>query len=119
MVAYCNNCKRYVNQYCDRCGDNFGITICEKYACGGSMKCPYCGGTALSAKKEFGPDPYDYRAKAKDQTVHEKREERPRVVQAPQAAPSAAGSTCPLCGYKILQEWKYCPMCGVSFQMRK
>ncbi len=112
MVAWCKNCKRFVNQYCDRCGDNFGISVCEKYGCGGSMRCPFCGEANLSATKEFGPDPYDYRHKSSDQIAAERR------APPPPAAPSGA-SHCPMCGYNIQQEWKYCPMCGVSFQMKK
>jgi len=113
MVAYCNNCKRYVNQYCDKCGDNFGIAMCEKYACGGTMRCPFCGGNDLTAKKEFGPDPYDYRGKSKEERSMASPPEERRQAPAPKA------SQCPMCGFKIDTNWKYCPMCGVAFQMKK
>ncbi len=120
MVAWCINCRRFVNQYCDRCGDNFGISVCEKYGCGGGMRCPFCGEPSLSATKEFGPDPYDYRHKSKDQIANELRAPPPRdgtQQQAPSPPPTA--TQCPMCSYKTQQEWKYCPMCGVSFQMKK
>jgi RNA polymerase subunit RPABC4/transcription elongation factor Spt4 len=118
MVAWCKNCKRFVNQYCDRCGDNFGISVCEKYGCGGAMRCPFCGEANLSATKEFGPDPYDYRHKSKDGAPPPQAAAPPRQAPAPQ--PQAAEiSACPMCSYRIDSEWKYCPMCGVSFQMKK
>ena len=110
MVAYCNDCERYVNQYCDRCGDNFGISVCEKYGCGGSMRCPFCGGANLSAKKEFGPDPYDYRKKRKEDLVSGRAGVEVQHGQT---------SQCPMCNFKIEINWKYCPMCGVSFQIKK
>lgn len=124
MVAYCNECNRYVNQYCDRCGDNFGISVCEKYGCGGTMRCPFCNGSTLSAKKEFGPDPYDYRKKSKGGEPGRPPAPAPQPAPQPQAqAPppqqAAASSQCPMCGYNISAEWKYCPMCGVSFQVKK
>ncbi len=113
MVAYCNDCKRYINQYCDRCAGNFGITICEKYACGGTMRCPVCGGSNLSAKKEFGPDPYDYRAQSREEAV---KGAAPAPAPEPANAPAEPQpGHCPMCGYKVMVEWKYCPMCGVSF----
>ena len=94
MVAYCNDCTVYVNQYCDKCTDNFGIGICEKYACGGLMRCPGCKGTNLSARKEFGPDPYDYQKKMREGKV---------------TMPSK--DTCS-CGFKLDKAWRYCPNCG-------
>ncbi len=109
MVAWCINCRRFVNQYCDRCGDNFGIAVCEKYGCGGAMRCPFCGEASLSATKEFGPDPYDYRHKSKDQIADER----------PSGTPAPTSSKCPMCGYTTQHDWKYCPMCGVSFQLKK
>ena len=92
MSAYCENCQRYVNQYCDRCGENFGTVVCEKYACGGTMVCPVCGGSSLKGKKEFGPDPYD-----------------PRYRPPPS---SPASNKCRKCGFAIIKTWKYCPECG-------
>ena len=96
MSAFCENCQRYVNQYCDRCGENFGTVVCEKYACGGTMICPICGGSSLKTKKEEkGPDPYDPRAK----------------LQASKA-PAAAGRHCVKCGFELVRTWKFCPECG-------
>lgn len=95
MVSYCNDCQRYVNQTCDRCGESFGIAVCEKYACGGHMKCPFCGGRHLTAKKEFGPDPYDFRGRQKV-LGHVDNEKM-----------------CSGCNAKIgSTEWKFCPWCG-------
>lgn len=90
MTAFCNVCGCYVNQKCDRCGDNFGVDRCEKYACGGVMKCPGCGQSKLSARKDFGADPYDFSRRAKE------------PVRVDLCA----------CGAKLDKVWKYCPMCG-------
>jgi hypothetical protein len=101
MVAYCNDCKVYVNQSCDKCHDGFGISVCEKYACGGTMRCPSCNGTNLSKTKEFGADPYDYTRKV--------REARDKGI----SQPALIGCTC---GFKLKSEWKYCPMCGTTIK---
>ncbi len=94
MSAYCEKCQRYVNQYCDRCGENFGTVVCEKYACGGTMVCPICGGSNLKTKAESrGPDPYDPRSKTG-------------------AKPSTAPGHCAKCGFGLSGGWKYCPECG-------
>lgn len=90
MTAFCNVCNTYVNQKCDRCGDNFGVSVCEKYACGGNMKCPGCGQSKLSARKDFGIDPYDFVKRSKEKPVE---------------------NLCP-CGFTLDRVWKYCPMCG-------
>ena len=95
MSAYCENCQRYVNQYCDRCGENFGTVVCEKYACGGTMICPICGGNNLKGKKESsGPDPYDPRSRHHDK------------------APAPPPGKCMKCGFDLTASWKYCPECG-------
>lgn len=52
MAAYCNNCKRYVNQSCDCCGGAMGITTCEVFGCTGSVFCPLCGQSNLSLRKQ-------------------------------------------------------------------
>jgi len=100
MVSWCNDCQRYINQVCDRCGEGFGSNTCEKYACGGMMICPVCKGNRLSAKKAFGPDPYDY--------IQRKRD---------------AGSSpmnvklCPGCNAKVDSiEWRYCVWCGQALK---
>jgi len=95
-VAFCNDCKRFVNQYCDRCGENFGISVCEKYACGGTMRCPFCQGDHLSKQKEFGADPYNYRKKIREQSPN--------------------GNPCQKCGFELKSEWRFCPMCGKGRQ---
>ena len=124
MVAYCKNCDRLVNQFCDRCGDNFGITICEKYACGGTMRCPNCNGAELTPRKEFGPDPYDFK--------HRKAEEGDAPKEAPKPVPDYVGKLdgsqaapqpqvesddrikiCPYCGKKLdfPEVPQFCPYC--------
>ena len=109
MAAYCNRCSRYVNQYCERCGGNAGISSCEVYSCGGTMICPLCGGGNLVARKDFDKDSRD----AADLT----REEKIR-----QAIKRERGSTneglfenCPNCDFEIVPTWKYCPECGIRF----
>ena len=125
MVAWCDDCRRPVNQYCDICGDNFGTVVCDKYACGGTMMCPICGGKNLKEMKDvqLGKDPHDY------SRVH--KEERSRIIpKNPQRPPDAIPirksdkaaeekQTCPLCGFPVERTWKYCPECGVSFRLRK
>ena len=92
MVAYCNDCKRFVNQYCLRCGGQTGIDLCRQFACGGRMACPFCNGSNLTSRKEEGLDPYEYRRRIREETL-----EIP---------------DCPACNYKLKNEWAYCPMCG-------
>jgi hypothetical protein len=76
MVAWCETCKRYVNQYCDKDGENFGINACEKYACGGTMVCPICGGNDLLAKKpEPGLEIEDLTKDIDPEALRKKREE--------------------------------------------
>jgi len=106
MVAWCSNCNRYVNQLCDTCGENFGVLVCEKYACGGTMMCPHCGKKELTVKKDTGPDPYDFRAKTREEREAERRG----------GTVSGGGiSDCPMCSYKAEPDWKFCPKCGVKF----
>jgi membrane protease subunit (stomatin/prohibitin family) len=104
MVAWCDDCARYINQYCDTCGRNFGTTICEVYACGGTMMCPICKGKNLRAKKEFGPDPYDFTRRAR---------EKEKIAALP-----TGRIKCPSCGFKIEGSWKFCPECGIKFKIR-
>jgi hypothetical protein len=95
MSAWCDNCQRYVNQYCDRCGENFGTVVCEKYACGGTMICPICGGSTLKAKAEGrGVDPYDPRTRGLGSSVA-----------------AGAGNACK-CGFTVEKTWNFCPDCG-------
>lgn len=115
MVSWCPTCRRPVNQYCDTCGENFGITVCEKYACGGTMMCPICGCKELKpmSEAEVGPDPYDYSKKSRDDRVTEK-------VKGEVGGPrDAAPSKCPMCGFDLQSNWKFCPNCGVSFGVQK
>ncbi len=118
MVAWCSVCKRPVNQYCDTCGENFGIVVCEKYACGGTMMCPICGNKELRPMKEaqMGPDPYDY-----SKLTKEEREKirKSGVKLSPEDLPHEAPSKCPMCGFNLQSNWKFCPNCGVSFGVKK
>jgi hypothetical protein len=118
MVAWCGNCKRPVNQYCDICGENFGIVVCEKYACGGTMMCPICGGKDLRPMKDtkIGPDPYDYSKLSKDDRDAIKTGGAPLK---PDEIPQGAPSKCPMCGVDLQKTWKFCPNCGVSFGVKK
>ncbi len=129
MVAYCKDCKRYVNQYCEICGGNFGVEACERYGCGGSMLCPNCGGNNLSSKRESVSSPYDFK-KERERLYSNKKKaasdleaqyfaERRLKEEAKTDASSARQSKgpsrhCPLCGYPLNSEWKFCPECGVS-----
>lgn len=117
MVAWCPVCKRPVNQYCDTCGENFGITVCEKYACGGTMMCPICGCKELKpmGEAEVGPDPYDYSQKSRDERLQTKDEVKP----APSSTAQGTPSKCPMCGFDLQSNWKFCPNCGVSFGVKK
>lgn len=118
MVSWCPVCKRPVNQYCDTCGENFGITVCEKYACGGTMMCPICGCKELKAMTdaEVGPDPYDYSQKSREERLTDKDIPPPKGgAEAPKEAPSK----CPMCGFDLQSSWKFCPNCGVSFGVQK
>ena len=118
MVAYCNKCKRPVNQYCDRCGESLGTKVCEKYACGGTMMCPICGGKDLKAMKDVdqGPDPYDYSQKTKDERLAETG--APSTTKETKTFDSTP-SKCPMCGFDLQSNWKFCPNCGVSFVLKK
>jgi hypothetical protein len=125
MVAYCNNCKRYVNQFCEKCGATYGIDVCEWYACGGRMICPECGGSDLVAKKKFNTDPYDF---SKQKNMGPARGGKPTALEAKyyaeqkakekmrgekEQAPVKVERTCKLCGFTLEESWKFCPECGV------
>ena len=116
MVAWCPNCKRPVNQYCDKCGESFGTTLCEKYACGGTMMCPICGSKELKAMSDvkMGPDPYDYSKKPPGERP---KEDKPRP--AGDSTFETTPSKCPMCGFELQNNWKFCPNCGVSFGLKK
>ena len=113
MVAYCKDCDKIVNQYCDRCGDNFGVTICEKYACGGTMKCPSCDGGNLSQRKDFGPDPYDFVRQKQDDGEAQAAQPAAAPQEAAQPASSDRIGICPYCGKKLdfPEVPKFCPYC--------
>jgi hypothetical protein len=118
MVAWCSKCNRPVNQYCDTCGENFGIVVCEKYACGGTMMSPICGNKNLAPMKDvkMGPDPYDYSKTSKEDRDTRRASEPPRT---PSDLPKEAPSKCPMCGFDLQSNWKFCPNCGVSFGVKK
>ncbi|MBN1390283.1 MAG: hypothetical protein JXA22_06550 [Candidatus Thermoplasmatota archaeon] len=126
MVAYCNDCKRYVNQYCEICSGNFGIKTCERYGCNGRMLCPICGGNNLSAKREDVVSPsatnkerkrsYDKKHAASEYEARyfeemKKKETEEKKMDHVQPARTRH---CPLCGFGLEEEWKFCPECGVS-----
>ncbi|MGA1793954.1 MAG: zinc-ribbon domain-containing protein [Thermoplasmatota archaeon] len=126
MVAYCNDCKRYINQYCEICSGNFGIKTCDRYGCGGRMLCPICGGNNLSSKRESVSTPYDF-AQERERLYEKKKaasdyeakyfaEKRRKELEDKQAGTQAAPGSrhCPLCGYDLSEDWKFCPECGVS-----
>jgi hypothetical protein len=120
MVAYCLDCKRYVNQYCAVCSGNFGISVCERFGCGGKMLCPICGGNNLSSKREEVGSAYDFaqqrrlgqnRKAASDLEARyfaEQREKDSAQIQ------TGGQRHCPLCGLRLETTWKFCPECGVS-----
>lgn len=119
MVAYCLDCKRYVNQYCEVCSGNFGITVCERFGCGGRMLCPNCGGNNLSSKREEVGSAYDFAKQRKITSGRKAASDIEARYFAEQMEKGAAPSTqagqrhCPLCGYKLEPSWKFCPECGV------
>ena len=119
MVAWCPVCKRPVNQYCDTCGENFGIVVCDKYACGGTMMCPICGCKELKAMSDanLGPDPYDYSKRSREERVS--KTESIRSTSTTVEVPHEAPSKCPMCGFDLKSSWKFCPNCGVSFGIKK
>jgi hypothetical protein len=128
MVAYCKDCKRYINQYCEICAGNFGVETCERFGCGGKMLCPNCGGSNLTNKRESVDNSYDFK-KERDRLYTGKRKaaseiearyfaERKMKEDTTQpistSAPQQHSKHCPLCGYSLMTEWKFCPECGVS-----
>ena len=122
MVAYCNDCKRYVNQYCERCAGNFGVDVCERYGCEGRMLCPICGGNNLTSKREDVSSstdfkrrtPYKKKGAASDLEARYFQEKKMKQEEQASAAPRGSERHCPLCGYPLKEEWKFCPECGVS-----
>jgi len=121
MVAYCNDCKRYVNQYCEVCSGNFGVALCERFGCGGRMLCPICGGNNLSTKREEVGSSYDFSRQRKaysDKRAASDIEARYfaqlKDKGSAAAAPARDERHCPLCGYHLEPSWKFCPECGVS-----
>jgi hypothetical protein len=125
MVSYCNDCKRYVNQFCEICSGNFGIAMCERFGCGGRMVCPICAGNNLTTKREDSGSSYDFskqrrapigdRKMASDLEARYFAEKRDKENAAPEKAFQGKDRKhCPLCGYGLDPSWKFCPECGVS-----
>lgn len=125
MVSYCNDCKRYVNQFCEICSGNFGIAMCERFGCGGRMVCPLCGGNNLTTKREDSGSSYDFSKQRKSGAVDRKMAselearyfaEKKEAAAAEKTPPAASKDRkhCPLCGYGLDPAWKFCPECGVS-----
>jgi len=89
------------------------------------MVCPICGGSELSAKKELGKDPYDYRDLSKEDRIAGKTERTHADMvgggggKVPSTAGDAGHAKCPMCSYELQGKWKFCPMCGVSFSKSK
>ncbi len=90
------------------------------------MLCPNCGGNNLSNKRESVENPYDfkqerdrlYSGKRKAASDIEARYFAEKKIET--SAPSSTASSpkiskhCPLCGYDLDPNWKFCPECGVS-----
>ena len=114
MVAYCIDCRRYVNHYCEKCSSNIGVKVCERYGCGGRMLCPICDGNNLTLKRVEVADPYDF---SKEQIKANTRKGAASNIEARYFDEKNKGEGhrhCPLCGYPLQKEWKFCPECGVS-----
>lgn len=128
MVAYCKDCKRYVNQDREICSGNFGVDACERYGCGGKMLCPVCGGNNLSSKRESVSLPYDFKKEremiystdkkaASDIEARyfaEKKIKEDKGAEISGLHQDSTSRHCPLCGYPLNSRWKFCPECGVS-----
>jgi len=130
MAAYCTNCQRFVNQSCDKCNGSYGVQMCEWYGCGGRMLCPICGGNNLTAKRKFVTDPYDF-SKHKDRNLSKggthsdlearyfaERKMKDEMVPKKGEASAKAEQHCTLCGYTLIETWKFCPECGVSLMKK-
>lgn len=91
MAIYCEDCKSYANQVCEKCGQTFGTLECEIYGCGGKMVCSKCGSQNLNPAKRPEHDPNDPRWKH---------------AQVPKCD----------CGYEVDKTWNYCPMCGSKLE---
>ena len=115
MVVWCNNCQKYVNQICDRCGDSFGELYCEKYGCGGRMMCPICHGYDLETvaehrkKEQQKVDPYDYATQRKMGISSQEQEQQVNVTQT---------MKCMSCGFPIDPSWNFCPNCGINLRLK-
>ncbi|MBN1539651.1 MAG: zinc-ribbon domain-containing protein [Candidatus Thermoplasmatota archaeon] len=90
------------------------------------MLCPLCGGNNLTAKREDAPQSKDYK-KERDSLYDAKHaaseyearyfaEKKKKEMEEREkgAAPPSTSRHCPLCGYGLKDEWKFCPECGVS-----
>ncbi|MFO8051559.1 MAG: zinc-ribbon domain-containing protein [Thermoplasmatota archaeon] len=90
------------------------------------MLCPVCSGNNLSTKRESVSDPYDFK-KEKEKLFKKKKAasdyeakyfaEQKLKEAGKEMTPAKEPSNtrhCPLCGYPLREEWKFCPECGVS-----
>ena len=93
------------------------------------MLCPNCGGNNLTDKRESVGNPYDFKKEreklygtntraASDLEARYFAEKKMKEVEAtPHGGLKIVQDStrhCPLCGYSLRGEWKFCPECGVS-----
>jgi len=65
----------------------------------------------------MGPDPYDYSKKSKEDRLTKKGSKA--AAAAREAVYETTPSKCPMCGFDLQSNWKFCPNCGVSFGLKK
>ena len=68
------------------------------------------------SEAEMGPDPYDYSKKTKEERIIS--EAKPEVEKRATEFETTPAK-CPMCGFDLQSNWKFCPNCGVSFGLKK